>query len=111
MTTVSVAGAGSSRTSAAITRSPFTIAFKARVKVKSVKAFGAIPLAGGNTCQTKQISTIPLVAPAGFLISKGGVFGGSYPISDLNGCGLFGGLVSPLVAGTGNTMSLTLTRN
>ncbi|MBO9533736.1 MAG: fibronectin type III domain-containing protein [Solirubrobacteraceae bacterium] len=90
--------------------SPLALSYKLRVKVKSVKAFGAIPLAGGNNCQTKQLTTIPLASTAGgFSVASGGTLAGNYAISDLNGCGLFGGLVTPLVASTGNPMSLTLT--
>ncbi|MBO9533735.1 MAG: fibronectin type III domain-containing protein [Solirubrobacteraceae bacterium] len=88
------------------------LAAKLRIKVRSVKAFGAIPIAGGNSCQTKQLSTVPLDATSSSRWPDGGfavTLAGSYAIGDLNGCGFFEGLVSPLVASTGNTMSLALT--
>ena len=87
-----------------------TANLKLRIKVKSVKAFGVIPLAGGNTCQTKQLSDIALASTGPFdPTNAGGTLGGTYAISDLNGCGPLNGLVSPLTAGGGNTISVKLT--
>ncbi|MBO9532910.1 MAG: hypothetical protein J7513_08055 [Solirubrobacteraceae bacterium] len=87
-----------------------TTTSKVRIKVKSVKAFGAIPLAGGNDCQSKQLSTINLKSTDSFdPTGTGGILGGTYAISDLNGCGPLEGLVSPLTAGAGNTISVKLT--
>ena len=83
---------------------------KVRIKVKEVKLFGAIPLAGGNNCQTKQLSDINLQSTQPeFSPLVGGPIAGTYKISDLNGCGPLGGLVSPLTAGGGNTIALNLT--
>ncbi len=83
---------------------------KVRIKVKEIKLFGAIPLAGGNNCQTKNLSDINLQSTqAEFLPLTGGPLAGSYKISDLNGCGALNGLVSPLTAGGGNTIALNLT--
>ncbi|MFN7142564.1 MAG: hypothetical protein ACK4YP_02215, partial [Myxococcota bacterium] len=83
---------------------------KVRIKVKSVKAFGAIPLAGGNSCQTKQLSDITLTSTDAFdPTGTGGTIAGTYKISDLNGCGLLNGLVSPITAGPGNTITVKLT--
>ncbi|MBO9533084.1 MAG: hypothetical protein J7513_08950, partial [Solirubrobacteraceae bacterium] len=83
---------------------------KVRIKVKSVKAFGAIPLAGGNTCQTKSLSDITLKSTDSFdPTGTGGNVAGTYKISDLNGCGPLNGLVSPLTAGSGNTIAVKLT--
>ncbi|MBO9534305.1 MAG: hypothetical protein J7513_15135 [Solirubrobacteraceae bacterium] len=81
-----------------------------RIKVKSVKAFGAIPLAGGNDCQTKSLSDIALKSDGPFdPTGTGGILVGTYAISDLNGCGPLGGLVSPLTAGAGNSLRLSMT--
>ncbi len=77
---------------------------KVRIKVLEAKLFGAIPLIGGNNCQTKQLTTLNLNT------STSGTLTGTYAISDLNGCGALNGLVSPLTAGDGNTIGLTLTR-
>ncbi|MBO9534309.1 MAG: fibronectin type III domain-containing protein [Solirubrobacteraceae bacterium] len=82
---------------------------KVRIKVKSVKAFGAIPLAGGNDCQSKQLTVLDLASAGSFdALGTGGTIGGTYKISDLNGCGPFGGVVSALTAGSGNTITLKL---
>jgi hypothetical protein len=87
-----------------------TANLKIRIKIRSLKAFGIIPLAGGNTCQTKQLSDIHLASTDSFdPTGAGGTIGGSYAISDLNGCGLFNGLLSPLTAGGGNTITAKLT--
>ncbi|MBJ7471983.1 MAG: fibronectin type III domain-containing protein, partial [Solirubrobacteraceae bacterium] len=82
---------------------------KVRIKVKEVKLFGAIPLAGGNNCQTKSLSDINLKSTDEFKPLQGGNLAGTYKISDLNGCGPLNGLVSPLTAGGGNTINLKLT--
>ncbi|MBJ7472308.1 MAG: fibronectin type III domain-containing protein [Solirubrobacteraceae bacterium] len=82
---------------------------KVRIKVKEVKLFGAIPLAGGNTCQTKSLSDIALTSTDEFKPLQGGTLAGTFAISDLNGCGALNGLVSPLTAGGGNTITLKLT--
>ena len=82
---------------------------KVRIKVQEVKLFGAIPLAGGNNCQTKSLSDINLQSTQEFFDhTKGGPIAGKYSISDLNGCGVLNGLVSPLTAGSNNTISLNL---
>ncbi len=83
---------------------------KVRIKVKKVKLFGAIPLAGGNNCQTKNLSDVTLKSTQPeFKPLEGGPLAGTYKISDLNGCGALNGLVSPLTAGGGNTINLMLT--
>ncbi|MBJ7470834.1 MAG: fibronectin type III domain-containing protein [Solirubrobacteraceae bacterium] len=82
---------------------------KVRIKVKEVKLFGSIPLAGGNNCQTKSLSDINLRSTGAFTVQQGGNLAGTFAISDLNGCGVLNGLVSPLTAGSGNTITLKLT--
>ncbi|MBO9533417.1 MAG: hypothetical protein J7513_10630 [Solirubrobacteraceae bacterium] len=82
---------------------------KVRIKIKSLKAFGAIPLAAGNTCQTKQLTDLTLtgVPPSKDPRAENVPLKATYAISDFNGCGLFTGLISPAAAGSGNTMELT----
>ncbi|MBJ7470787.1 MAG: fibronectin type III domain-containing protein [Solirubrobacteraceae bacterium] len=82
---------------------------RVRIKVQEVKLFGAIPLAGGNNCQTKSLSEIKLKSTAEFKPLQGGILAGTFAISDLNGCGVLNGLVSPLTAGGGNSLALKLT--
>lgn len=79
-----------------------------RIKLLEVKLFGAVPLAGGNSCQAKQVSKITLKSGKNFDPVVGGEINGTFAISDLNGCGLLNGLVSPLTAGGGNTIKATL---
>ena len=81
---------------------------KVRVKVLDAKLFGAIPLVAGNNCQSRQLTELKL-ASAEFALETGGQLKGTFAISDLNGCGVLNGLVSPLTAGGGNTLALDLT--
>ena len=82
---------------------------KVRIKVKEIKLFGAIPLVGGNTCQTKSLTDLSLTSTQpDWNPLQGGPIAGTYRISDLNGCGALNGLVSPLTAGGGNTIALNL---
>lgn len=81
---------------------------KIRTKLPQVSLFGTIPLAGGTTCQTRSISTVNLKSTA-FTPAAGGTLAGTFAISDLSGCGILNGIVSPLTAGGGNTLSLKST--
>lgn len=78
---------------------------KVRIKVTEARAFGAIPIALGNGCQTRQLTDLNLTSDA-FSVASGGVLTGTFALSDLNGCGMLNGLVSPLTASTGNTIRL-----
>ncbi len=80
-----------------------------RIKVLEARLFGAIPLAASNSCQSKQLTDLNLGVGSGFSRAKGGVLTGKFKISDLNGCGALNGLVSPVIAGEGNTISVKLT--
>ena len=82
---------------------------KVRIKVLEAKLFGAIPLIAGNGCQTRQLTDLYLGSPGVWKDSKGGSLSATFKISDLNGCGALNGLVSPLTAGGGNTINVTLT--
>ncbi|MBO9534870.1 MAG: hypothetical protein J7513_17995 [Solirubrobacteraceae bacterium] len=108
--TATVGFVPSGQTSGHLEDDVLTTKSRVRIKVKSVKAFGAIPLAGGNNCQSKQLSEINLASTDSFdPTGTGGTIAGTYKISDLNGCGPLNGLISPLTAGEGNTISLRLT--
>lgn len=82
---------------------------KVRIKIKNLKMYGFLPLVGGNSCQTKSLTDLQLKSAPGFQPQVGGTLSGTYKISDFNGCGTLQGLVSPLVAGAGNTIELGLT--
>ena len=82
---------------------------KVRIKLPSVTLFG-LPLAGGTTCQAKDVSSINLKSTAAFFNPiDGGPIAGTFTISDLTGCGFLTGIVSPLTAGSGNAIVLNLT--
>lgn len=80
---------------------------KARLKLPYISMMG-IPLAVVSSCQTRSASTIDLQATE-FTDAAGGTLVGAFTISDLVGCGVLTGLVSPLTAGGGNVMALSLT--
>ncbi len=107
--TAKVAFVPSGKTTGKLASGVLTTNTKLRTKIQEVKLFGAIPLAGGNSCQTRNLADVKLVSGANFAIATGGTLNGTFTISDLNGCGALNGLVSPLTAGGGNTISLTLT--
>lgn len=79
-----------------------------RIKLLDVKLFGAVSIAGGNDCQTKQLSKITLKSKPNFDPVVGGDISGTFSISDLNNCGFLTGIVSPLTAGGGNKILATL---
>ncbi len=82
---------------------------KLTIKLPTISLFGFIPIGGGDTCQTKTPSDINLTSTGGqFNPLQGGTLTGTYAISDLEGCGSLNGLVSPLTAGGGNTITLKL---
>lgn len=81
-----------------------------RIKLPQLYLLGAIPIAGPGTCQTKQISTMPLTSSDAFFDPlAGGTLKGSYAISDLTACGALNDIISPFAAGGGNTLSIKLT--
>ncbi len=107
--TVGIGIVPSGPTTGRVVDDQITASLKARIKVKSAKAFGAIPLISGNECQTKQLTQIDLKSTGPFDPTRnGGTIGGTFAIGDLNGCGILGGLVSPLTAGGGNTITASL---
>lgn len=83
---------------------------KLKIRLPQLYLFGAIPIAGPGTCQTRQYSTVNLKSTAErFQPLVGGPVFGTYAISDLTGCGALNGLISPLAAGGGNTINANLT--
>ena len=84
---------------------------KVITKLSSFKVFGAIPLGGGEQCQTKEPSDVRLQSAAGefFDPGAGGKISGTYALSAIENCGPLTGILSLFTAGDGNTIDLTLT--
>ena len=81
---------------------------KVRIKLRQVTLAG-LELAGGTSCQAKDISSINLKSTDKFFYPlEGGTLVGVFGISDLVNCGFLTGIVSPLTAGTGNAIALKL---
>ncbi|MDQ8046603.1 MAG: fibronectin type III domain-containing protein, partial [Patulibacter sp.] len=91
-----------------LTGTRLTATAKVRIKLPKITTAG-IPLAGGAGCQATQVSSIPLASTGPFTVAGGGTLAGSFSISNLAGCGVLTGLVSPLTAGGGNAIAVTLT--
>ncbi len=81
---------------------------KLRIKLPRVTMFG-IQIAGGANCQSRLTSSIPLRSTGTFSLAAGGQLAGTFAMSDLAGCGALSGIVSPLTAGKGNAIALSLT--
>ncbi|MBO2464828.1 DUF6801 domain-containing protein [Actinomadura violacea] len=79
------------------------------VKASSFAAFGIVPIGGGDQCQASAPSTLKLASAGTFDPAAGGAVKGGYDLAALTNCGPITGLLSPLVAGTGNTADLALT--
>ncbi len=98
------------QTTGSLSGGRLTTRSKLTIKLPSITLFGFIPIGGGATCQTKTPSDVTLTSGATrFDPLQGGTLTGTYAISDLQGCGSLNGLVSPLTAGSGNTITLKLT--
>ncbi len=85
-----------------------TATAKFKIRLPKVYLFGSIPLSNSSQCQTKSASTANLSSVGSFDPLAGGRLTGSYAISNLTGCGAFTALLSPLTAGGGNTIDVTL---
>ena len=102
---------GAGEGSGTLENGKLTLTQKVRIKVVEVllKTFVPLPLPGNN-CQTKKLTELTLSSDgSSFDEVQGGALTGTFAISDLNGCAVLEGLVSPLTAGDGNTISLNLT--
>ncbi|OXM63945.1 hypothetical protein L1857_24670 [Amycolatopsis thermalba] len=77
------------------------------IKLPSVKVFG-FPISKSPKCQTAEPSEINLTSGPGFDPLAGGDLSGTYDIAPLQNCGPLTGLISPLAAGPGNTIDVTL---
>ncbi|WP_307797569.1 DUF6801 domain-containing protein [Actinomadura barringtoniae] len=99
------------RTGGTYTSGQLTTTSKVLTKLTSFKAFGAVPIGGGDQCQTDKPSDITLKSKAGefFDPAKGGDISGDYELSSINNCGPLTGILSLFTAGKGNTINLTLT--
>ncbi|WP_344285390.1 DUF6801 domain-containing protein [Actinomadura napierensis] len=107
--TAHLAFANQGPTSGTYTGGALSTDTKVLVKASSFTAFGIVPIGGGDQCQTTAPSDLKLASAGTFDPAKGGALKGGYDLADLTGCGPITGLLSPLVAGTGNTADLALT--
>lgn len=92
-----------------LTNGALTAAAKLRIKFPKVSLFG-VEIGGGANCQTKQVSSFSMKSTQPtFDPAIGGPLAGTFPISDLVGCGGLNNVLSPLTAGKGNAILLNLT--
>lgn len=86
-----------------------TLTARFKIRLAKLYLFGSIPVAGGESCQTKTASVAPLASSGPFALPAGGRLTGTYAISDLTGCGALTAFVNPLTKGSGNTLDINLT--
>jgi hypothetical protein len=88
-----------------------TATSKIFVKLSNVKA-GPIDMAVGDTCQTTTSAEIKLVSGEGFDPLSGGPLAApdGYTIPEFKGCGLSDILLSGLISGPDNALTLNLAR-
>ncbi|WP_019632998.1 fibronectin type III domain-containing protein [Actinomadura atramentaria] len=78
-------------------------------KLSVFNLFGAIPIGGGDKCQTKDPSAIHLESDGTFNPLKGGKITGTYKLSEIQDCNILTPILSIFTAGDGNTLDLDLT--
>lgn len=93
--------------SGSLAQEKLTLEQRLRVRLQDVRLFGLPLTAGISNCQTRSATTVKLVSDKP-VTAAGGSLLGSFPISDLSGCGGLNGLVNSLTASNGNTIRLTL---
>jgi hypothetical protein len=88
-----------------------TATSKVFVKLSNVKV-GGIDIGVGNNCQTKTSATINMVSEPGYNLLQGGTLTAptGYTIPDFDHCGIHDLLLSGLIAGPENQITLTLAR-
>lgn len=108
--TADIAFVQQGKTTGTYANSELTTDSKMFVKLGSFNVFGAIPIGGGDQCQTTQPSDIVLKSDGKFIPSKGGTLKTSdYSLSSIDNCGPLTGILSLFTAGSGNTIALDLT--
>lgn len=107
--TADLAFVQTARASGRIEGTSATLTARFKVRVPKLYLFGSIPVAGGESCQTKTASVAALASAGAFTPPTGGRLTGSYAISDLTGCGALTAFISPLTKGSGNTIDVNLT--
>ncbi len=80
-----------------------------RLRLRDVRLFNIIRLAGGSGCQSKAPTDLELQSPPGFELASGGQLTGTYSLGNLGGCGVLNGVLSPLTSSSDHPISLTIT--
>jgi hypothetical protein len=94
------------QTGAVRTKSQITLKI---VSLTLQTALGSVPVAVGNSCETKKAVVVRLASQPGFSVLGGGNLAGSYTIGKFSGCGLIARtLINLTIPGGGNTISLRL---
>ncbi|MFI0351216.1 DUF6801 domain-containing protein [Actinomadura sp. 9N407] len=107
--TADIAYAAQGKTTGTFANGTLTTAGQVITKLPSLTVFGAIPIGGGEKCQTAKPSEIALTSDGTFDPAKGGTVKGAYELAPLTDCGPLTGLLSSSIAGPGNTVQLSLT--
>jgi hypothetical protein len=79
------------------------------IHITDMSLFGLPVIHNSTTCETNGPADIPMQSGPNFNIATGGTLTGTYTIPSLQGCGLLTPLISAFAAGSGNTISVTIT--
>ncbi len=81
---------------------------KMNLKIPAMKVLGFLPIAGGDTCQTRYPANIALKSGRGFDPLGGGSVSGKYTMPPLADCGPLTWFINAMTARPGNTINLDL---
>ncbi|WP_092526018.1 hypothetical protein [Amycolatopsis arida] len=83
---------------------------EAHIQLSDIWVAGVIYTPVGNECRTERPVAMDLRSEGDFTIFDGGTMSGVYTIPDFRNCTIFGPLLSSLVSGPDNTITLELGR-
>jgi hypothetical protein len=82
---------------------------KSKITMRLVSlTVAGVPIAVGNSCETKSPVVVRLTSQRGFTVLQGGNLSGGYTIPKFSNCGLAQILINLTIPGSGNTITLTL---
>ncbi|PXY24200.1 hypothetical protein [Prauserella flavalba] len=83
---------------------------EAYIQLSNIWVAGVFYTPVGKECRTEQPVSIDMVSESNFTVFNGGTVSGTYTIPDFDNCTIFSWLLSSLVSGPDNTISLDLGR-
>jgi hypothetical protein len=81
---------------------------EAYIQLSDISVAGILPLPVGDSCRTKDPVAMDLQSQGAFTVFAGGNVSGAYTIPDFDNCTIFGPILSSLISGPDNAITLTL---